>query len=59
MTGDEPDDAIIEALKIYEPIDGLPMLKEKLRSYMTQYNETVRGSGLDLVFFDSGMMNLI
>lgn len=51
VTGDEPDDADLDAPKIYEPIPSLDELAEKLNSYMEQYNETVRGGKMDLVFF--------
>lgn len=50
-TGDEPDDAELKAPKIYEPIPSLDYLAEKLQMFMQQYNETIRGSKLDLVFF--------
>ena len=50
-TGDEPDDAELKAPKIYEPIPSLDYLAEKLQMFMQQYNETIRGSKMDLVFF--------
>ena len=49
--GDEPEDADMEAPKIYEPIPSLEFLAERLQSYMEQYNETIRGSKMDMVFF--------
>jgi len=49
--GDEPDDADLDAPKVYEPIPGLDELRDKLNMYMEQYNETVRGGKMDLVFF--------
>lgn len=58
-TGDEPEDADLEAPKIYEQIPPYDELEEKLQNYMQQYNETVRGSGMDLVFFKDAMVHLI
>lgn len=49
--GDETDDADLDMPKIYEPIDSLQQLSDKLLMYMEQYNETVRGAKMDLVFF--------
>ena len=50
-TGDEPDDAVIEDPKVYEPIVDYESLKERLNMFMGMYNEATRGAGMDLVFF--------
>ena len=49
--GEDGDDMDFEAPKIYEPIASFQELEEKLKMYQDQYNETVRGSKMDLVFF--------
>ncbi|KAL3320549.1 Dynein heavy chain 8, axonemal [Cichlidogyrus casuarinus] len=59
VTGDEPEDADLEAPKIYEPIESFDSLKEKLGSYMQMYNEAIRGGKLDLVFFKDAMSHLV
>ncbi|GAB0182986.1 dynein axonemal heavy chain 5 [Grus japonensis] len=58
-TGDEPDDAELNAPKIYEPIPSLDFLAERLQMFMQQYNETIRGSKMDLVFFKDAIIHLI
>ncbi|KAK2518351.1 dynein heavy chain 5 [Columba guinea] len=58
-TGDEPDDAELKAPKIYEPIPSLDYLAERLQMFMQQYNETIRGSKMDLVFFKDAIIHLI
>ena len=40
-------------------IPGWTELKDRLNMYMEQYNETVRGARMDLVFFKDAMINLI
>ena len=58
-TGDEPEDAELEAPKVYEQVPTLESLAEKLNQYMQQYNDTVRGGHMDLVFFRDAMTHLI
>uniref|UniRef100_H2ZXC8 AAA+ ATPase domain-containing protein n=1 Tax=Latimeria chalumnae TaxID=7897 RepID=H2ZXC8_LATCH len=58
-TGDEPEDASLDAPKIYELIPSFEALSEKLQFYQGQYNEAIRGARLDLVFFKDAMRHLI
>ncbi|CAF3405686.1 unnamed protein product [Rotaria sp. Silwood1] len=58
-TGDEPEDFDFDAPKIYEPIPSFNVLEERLKMYLTHYNESIRGSGMDLVFFKDAMLHLI
>ena len=36
---------------MYELVETLDILKERLGTFMVQYNEIVRGGNMDLVFF--------
>uniref|UniRef100_A0A8C8RI05 Dynein axonemal heavy chain 5 n=1 Tax=Pelusios castaneus TaxID=367368 RepID=A0A8C8RI05_9SAUR len=58
-TGDEPDDAELEAPKMYESIPSFDNLAERLQMFLQQYNETIRGTHMDLVFFKDAMIHLI
>ena len=58
-TGEEEDDVDLEAPKIYESIETLDILKAKLLDYQGLYNETVRGSQMDLVFFKDCMVHIV
>ena len=58
-TGDEPDDAALDTPKIYEPIENFDQLEERLKMYMGQYNEYIRGANMDLVFFKDAMTHLV
>jgi len=51
LIGDESDDIDLDAPKIYEPIKSYEQLSERLEMFQAQYNEIIRGSQLDLVFF--------
>ncbi|KAM6184114.1 dynein axonemal heavy chain 8 isoform 2-T2 [Erethizon dorsatum] len=58
-TGDETEDAVFEVPKIYELVPSFEFLAEKLQSYQKQFNEVIRGTSLDLVFFKDAMTHLI
>ncbi|XP_044272703.1 dynein axonemal heavy chain 8 [Tribolium madens] len=58
-TGDEPEDFCFDAPKIYEEIPSWEFLKEKLFSFVDQYNEQIRGAAMDLVFFHDAMVHLM
>ena len=56
---EEDDDGDLEAPKVYELVSGTDPLKTKLLDYQSLYNETVRGSKMDLVFFKDCMMHIV
>ncbi|XP_034534414.1 dynein heavy chain 5, axonemal [Notolabrus celidotus] len=58
-TGDEPEEAELETPKVYEPIPSLDSLAERLSVFQLQYNETMRGGAMDLVFFKDAMTHLM
>ncbi|KAL7987444.1 hypothetical protein Chor_006363 [Crotalus horridus] len=58
-TGEEPEDYVFEAPKIYELVPTLEFLSDKLQFYQRQYNENVRGGLLDLVFFKDAITHLV
>lgn len=58
-TGEEKEDADLEMPKVYEPIESFESLKERLNMFLSQYNETIRGTGMDMVFFQDAMIHLI
>ncbi|XP_050528019.1 dynein axonemal heavy chain 8-like [Daktulosphaira vitifoliae] len=58
-TGDEPDDFVFEDPKVYEEIEDFVTLEARVLMYMTQMNEVIRGSNMDLVFFRDCMVHLV
>ncbi|EFN77895.1 Dynein heavy chain 8, axonemal [Harpegnathos saltator] len=58
-TGDEPEDFVFEAPKIYEEIPSYEIVITKVQQNMEQFNEYVRGMRLDLVFFHDALVHLI
>ena len=57
-TGDEGEDMDMEMPKVYEPIPSFSALEDRLQMFLSQYNEMVRGAGMDLVFFTDAMIHL-
>jgi dynein heavy chain len=58
-TGEEGEDADMELPKVYEPVTAENELRERLDMFLAQFNEMVRGSGMDLVFFPDAMLHLV
>ena len=58
-TGDETEEADMELPKVYEPVTSLDDLQERLTMFLAQYNDMVRGHGMDLVFFKDAVEHLI
>ncbi|XP_037924624.1 dynein heavy chain 5, axonemal isoform X2 [Hermetia illucens] len=58
-TGEEGEDADMELPKVYEPVYAHDVLRERLMMFLSQFNEMVRGSGMDLVFFPDAMLHLV
>ena len=58
-TGEEGEDADMELPKVYEPVINLNELQERLDMFLSQFNEMVRGAGMDLVFFPDAMLHIV
>uniref|UniRef100_A0A6Q2Y0T3 AAA+ ATPase domain-containing protein n=1 Tax=Esox lucius TaxID=8010 RepID=A0A6Q2Y0T3_ESOLU len=58
-TGEEPEETDFDMPKVYEPIESFDSLKDRLNMFLGQYNESIRGAGMDMVFFRDAMMHLV
>ncbi|KAM8815689.1 dynein axonemal heavy chain 5 isoform 1-T1 [Rhynchonycteris naso] len=58
-TGETSEEADAEMPKVYEPVESFDHLKERLNTFLQLYNESVRGAGMDLVFFADAMVHLV
>lgn len=58
-TGEEPEDTDFDMPKVYEPIESFLSLKDRLNMFLTIYNESIRGAGMDMVFFRDAMVHLV
>ena len=59
-TGEEGEgETEVELPKVYEPLEDYEVLKERLFMFLDQYNDMVRGSPMNLVFFPDAMINLV
>lgn len=58
-TGEEEEGAVLEAPKVYEEMPSWEFVIERLFMFMESYNELVRGSKLDMVFFHDAIVHLI
>lgn len=58
-TGEEGEEVSLEAPKIYEKIPSFDFVRDKVLTYMTGYNEVIRGADMDLVFFRDALIHLM
>ncbi|XP_054476942.1 dynein axonemal heavy chain 5 isoform X4 [Anoplopoma fimbria] len=58
-TGEEPEESDFDLPKVYEPIESFESLKERLNMFLCHYNESIRGTGMDMVFFQDAMIHLV
>ncbi|MEJ1275821.1 hypothetical protein NN561_006720 [Cricetulus griseus] len=58
-SGETSEETEAEIPKIYEPIESLNHLRERLSVFLQLYNESIRGTGMDMVFFTDAMVHLV
>ncbi|XP_062548437.1 dynein axonemal heavy chain 8 [Armigeres subalbatus] len=58
-TGEEGEDVSLEPPKLYEEIPGFDDTTDRVKMFMEQFNEQVRGAKMDLVFFRDALIHLM
>ncbi|XP_075937501.1 dynein axonemal heavy chain 5 isoform X2 [Anarhichas minor] len=58
-TGEESEESDFDLPKVYEPVESFESLKERLNMFLSHYNESIRGTGMDMVFFQDAMLHLV
>ncbi|XP_055595824.1 dynein axonemal heavy chain 8 [Uranotaenia lowii] len=58
-TGEEGEDVSLEPPKLYEEIPSFEETTARVRMYMEQFNEYIRGASMDLVFFRDALVHLM
>ena len=58
-TGEEEGDGETELPKIYEPVSSIKVLTDRLHFFQEQHNEVMRGTTMDLVFFEDAIGHLV
>ncbi|XP_069709589.1 dynein axonemal heavy chain 5 [Phaenicophaeus curvirostris] len=58
-TDEKSEKVNLDIPKIYEPIYSFDQLRNRLNKFLQTYNENVRGTGMDMVFFEDAMIHLI
>uniref|UniRef100_A0A8C0FTI7 Dynein axonemal heavy chain 5 n=1 Tax=Bubo bubo TaxID=30461 RepID=A0A8C0FTI7_BUBBB len=58
-TGEKTEEVNLDIPKIYEPIYSFHQLQNRLNVFLQTYNENVRGTGMDMVFFEDAMIHLV
>nr|XP_021143896.1 dynein heavy chain 5, axonemal [Columba livia] len=58
-TGEKSGEVNLDMPKIYEPIHSFQQLRNRLNMFLQRYNENVRGTGMDMVFFEDAMIHLV
>ncbi|XP_072317021.1 dynein axonemal heavy chain 5 [Eucyclogobius newberryi] len=57
--GEEPEDSDFDLPKVYEPIESFESLKDRLNMFLSLFNESIRGTSMDMVFFQDAMIHLV
>ena len=57
--GEEAEDSDFDMPKVYEPVESYESLTERLTMFLGQYNESIRGAGMDMVFFRDAVLHLV